>query len=161
MRETGEFALHPPELRRVFERLLLGLGDMDLLQHPVIVGAAGKAGLGRDIVIDLPDLLGAVDRRVERDVGITALRRPDHRLRADHPRDPYPRMRLLQRYGPRVDDSVLVVGALPAERPLARPRRDHQIVRLLKALAVEGRVDAGRQLLLPAAAYKPRNQSAL
>ncbi len=70
-------------------------------------------------------------------------------------------MRLLQRNSPWIDDAVLVMRAFPAERPLARPRSDDQIVRLLKSLAVEGRVDAGGQLLLPAAADKARNQPAL
>src|SRR6516162_8501105 len=70
MSETGELALHPPKLGGVFERLLLGLGDVDLLQHAVIVGARGEAGFGRYVVVDLPDPLRAVDRRVESNVGI-------------------------------------------------------------------------------------------
>src|SRR5208282_4481412 len=141
--ETGEFALHPSKLGSVLERLLLGLGDMDLLQHPVIVGTSGKARLSGHVVVDLPNPLRAVDRRVERDIGIAALGRPDDRLGADDTRDPHARMRLLQRYGPRVDDAVLVMGALPAERALARPRCNHQIMRLLKALPIVGRADAG------------------
>ncbi len=51
--------------------------------------------------------------------------------------------------------------ALEAERAHARPCRDDQIVRLLEALAVVGRVDAVGELLLAAAADKAGNQPAL
>ena len=56
---------------------------------------------------------------------------------------------------------MLVVVALPAERAGLGPGLDDQIVRLLEPLAVEGRVDAGRELLLPAAADEARDQPAL
>ncbi len=56
---------------------------------------------------------------------------------------------------------MLVVRALPAERPFARPRRDNQIVRLLEAFAVVGGVDAVRELLLTAAADKAGDEPAL
>jgi len=44
--------------------------------------------------------------------------------------------------------------AFPAERPLARPGGDDQVVRLFEPVAVERRVDAGGELLLAAAADK-------
>ena len=54
MGRPGEFTAHPAELGGVLERFLLGLSDVDLLQHPMIVGARRKAGLNRHLVIDLP-----------------------------------------------------------------------------------------------------------
>src|SRR5439155_26005989 len=157
--EAGELTLHPAELSSVLDRLFLGLGDVDLLQEAMIVRTAPEAGLSRRVVVDLPDLLRPLDRRVQRDVGIAVLRRPDDRLGADHARDPYPRVGLLQRYRPRVDDAVLVMSAFPAEWPLPRPRRDDQIVRLLETVAVEGWVDAGGELLLSATTYKAGDQA--
>ena len=50
---------------------------------------------------------------------------------------------------------------LQAERAGHRPRLDDEVVRLLEALAVERRVDAGRELLLPAAADKAGDQPPL
>src|SRR6516165_5972615 len=159
MRKTSEFALHPQELAGVLLRLLFTVGDMNLLQISAILGASGIADLERHLVVKLPDLLGRLDRGVERDIGIALLGRPDDGLFAQHPGDPNPRVGLLQRHRPGVDDAVLVMRALPAEWPLARPRRDHQIVRLLEALTVVGRADPGGQLLLPAAADKARDQA--
>src|SRR6516162_336050 len=131
---------------------------MYLLQVAAVLGARLVAGLERDLVVKLPDLLGRLDRGVERDVGIALLGRPDDGLLAQHPRDPNPRVGFLQWHRPWVDDAVLVVGPLPAKWALARPGCDHQIVRLLEALAVVGGTDAGRQLLLAAAADKTRDE---
>src|SRR5207245_10757064 len=108
----------------------------------------------RGLIVELPDMLGRFDRRVEGDVRVTLLRRPADRLLAQHAGDPHPRIGLLQRHRPRVDDALLVMRALPAERTLARPGRDDQIVRLLEALAVERRVDAIGELFLAAAPDK-------
>ena len=93
--------------------------------------------------------------------GIALLRRPDDRLFGQHARDPHPRIWLLQRHRPRVDDAVLIMRAFPAERPLARPGGDDEIVRLLEALAVVGGADAVGELLLAAAADKARDEPAL
>ena len=69
-------------------------------------------------------------------------------------------MRLLHRQRPRVDDSVLVVAALPAEGSGTGPGRDDQVVGLFKALAVVGRVDAGGELLGAAAADEAGDEAA-
>jgi len=53
---------------------------------------------------------------------------------------------------------VLVVRALPAERSRRRPGFHNEIVRLLKALAVVGRVDAGRELFAKAFGNGRRKQ---
>ena len=160
MRQAGELALHPHELPRVGHRLLVGLGDVAALQVAAILGAAGVAALVGHLVVLLPDLLGRLDLGAERDVGVALLRRPDDRLLAEHAGNPHARVRLLQRHRPRVHHAVLVVRALPAERPGLRPRLHDQVVGLLEALAVVGRVHAGGQLLLPAAAHEARDQPA-
>ena len=77
------------------------------------------------------------------------------------PGHPNARIGLLQRHRPRIDDAVLVMRALPAERTLAGPRCDDQIMRLLEALAVVGRIDAGGERLLATAAHDAGNQAAL
>ncbi len=69
-------------------------------------------------------------------------------------------MRRLQRQRPGVHHAVVIVVALPAEGPALRPRLDDQVVGFLEALAVEGRVDAGGELLLAAAAHEARDQPA-
>src|ERR1700752_575899 len=130
---------------------------MHLLQIAAVLGARLVAGLERDLVVEFPDLLGRLDRGVERDVRIALLRRPDNRLLAQDAGDPNARVGLLQRHRPRVDDAVLVMRALPAERPLARPGGDDQIMRLLEALAVVGRVAPGGERLLATAAHDARD----
>src|SRR5436305_6787217 len=121
---------------------------MHLLEITAVLRAGLVAGLERDLVVQFPDLFGRLDGGVERDIRIALLRRPDDRLLAQHAGNPDSRIGLLQRHRPWVDDAVLVVRALPAERPFARPRRDDQIMRLFEALAVEGRIDAVGELLL-------------
>src|SRR5262249_40439826 len=88
VRQAGELALHPQELARVLQCLLLGLGDVDLLQQAVVFRAAGKPGLGRLVIVHLPDLVRPLDRGVERDIRIAVLRRPDDRLFADDAGNP-------------------------------------------------------------------------
>src|SRR5437588_280900 len=71
---------------------------------------------GGGIVVELPDALRLLNRRVERDIGVALLGCPDDRLLADDAWDPHARIRLLQGQSPRIDDAVLIVRALPAER---------------------------------------------
>src|SRR5215831_9554750 len=115
MRKTGELALHPQKLAGVLFRLFLGVGDVDLLQVAVVLRAGGVADLFGGRVVELPDLLGRLDRGVERDIGVALLGRPDDRLAAEYAWNPDARIRLLQRHRPGVDDAVLVVRPLPAE----------------------------------------------
>src|SRR4029077_1409483 len=100
MGEPGDLALHPAELSGVLYRLLLVVGDVDLDQVAAILRTADIAHVEGGLVVELPDLLGLLDRGVERDVGIALLRRPDDRLLADHARDPDARIGLLQRHRP-------------------------------------------------------------
>src|SRR5437667_6440599 len=133
MGETGELALHPHELSGIGHRFLFGLRDMAALQVAAILRSPGIPGLGRDRIVQLPDLLGRVDGGAERDVRVALARRPHDGLLAHHARDPHARVRLLQRNRPRVDDPVLVVRALEPDGPHLRPRADGQLVRLLRA----------------------------
>src|SRR5262249_24388546 len=159
VRQAGELALHPHELPRVLEGFLFRLGDVAALEVAAILGTARVARLGRDRIVELPDLLGRLDGGAERDVGVALLRGPDDRLLAEHAGNPYPGMGLLQRHRPRVHDAMLVVRAFPPERAGLGPGLDDQVVRFLEALAVESRVDAGRELLLAAAADEPGHEA--
>ena len=134
---------------------------MDLNKVAAVLRPADIAHVRRHAVVELPDLLGLLDRGVERDVGVALLRCPDDRLLADDARNPDARIGLLQRHRPWIDHSVLVMVALEAERPRLRPGPGDEVVRLLEALAVEGRIDAGGELLLAAAAHEAGHQPAL
>src|SRR5712691_10413191 len=68
--EAGELALHPHELLGVLHGLLVGLRHVAALEIAAVFGATRVAGLGRDLIVELPDLLGRVDGRTECDVGI-------------------------------------------------------------------------------------------
>src|SRR5271169_5760656 len=150
MGEAGEFTLHPQELAGVLFRFFFAVGDVDLLQIAAVLWPRLIADLTCDVIVEFPDVLGRFNRGVERDIGIALLGRPNDGLLAQHPRNPHPRIRLLQRHRPRVDDAVLVMRALPAEWPLPRPSGDNQVVRLLEALAVVGRANTVCELLLTA-----------
>src|SRR5689334_10658264 len=130
---------------------------MDLLQQAVIRRTTGEAGFRCFIVVHLPDLLRALDWRVERDIGVTVLRRPEDRLLADDARNPDTRMRLLHRHRPWIDDTMLIMSAFPAERPGSGPRLDDQVVCFFEALTIEGGVDAIGELLLTATAHEARH----
>src|SRR4051812_50214712 len=117
--------------------------------------AALEAGFGGMLVVDLPDLLGAVDRRVERDVGITLRCRPDDRLRADHAGDPDAWIRLLPPHPPGIDDPVLIMRALPPERARGRPRLYDHSRWFLETPAGARPIDASRELPLTPPAHKP------
>src|SRR4029453_15142066 len=138
MGKAGELALHPAELLGVLARLVLVVGDVDLDQVAAILRPADIAGLQCHLVVEFPDLLGLLDRGVQRDVGIALLRGPHDRLLADHARDPDARIGLLQRHCPRVHDAVLVVRALEAEGTRLCPGLGDELGGLL-----EGRAGAG------------------
>src|SRR2546428_3331424 len=160
VREARELALHPHELAGGLHGLLLGLGGVAAPEVAAVLGAARVARLRRDLIVELPDPLGRLDGGAQRGVGGALLRRPPDPLLAEHARDPDPRVRPLQPHRPRVPHAVLVVRALPPERPRLRPRPDDQLVRPLEALAVGRGGDAGGGLLLTAAPHGPRHPTA-
>src|SRR5437667_3980043 len=159
MRQAGELALHPHELSRVGHRLLFGLGHVAALQIAAVLGAAGVADLLGHLVVRFPDLLGRLDLGAQRDVWIALPGGPDDRLLAEHAGNPVAWVRRLQRHRPWVHHAVLVVRALPAERPGLGPRLDDQRMGLLEALAVVGGIDAGGELLLAAAAHEAGDEA--
>src|SRR5271166_2788255 len=136
MGEAGELTLHPQELAGVLLCLFFAVGDVHLLQIAAVLRPRLIADLTRDLIVELPDVLGRFNRGVERDIGIALLGRPNDRLLAQHARNPHPRIGLLQWHRPWIDDAMLVMRALPAEWSLPGPRGDNQIVRLLEALTV-------------------------
>src|SRR4051794_2028330 len=127
---------------------------MDLLQKSVIRRTAGEARFRCFIIVHFPDLLGAFDGRVERNIRIAVLRCPNDRLFADDARNPDTRVWLLHRHRPWIDDTMLIMRAFPAERPGSGPGLDDQVMCLFEALTIEGGVDAVGELLLTAAAHK-------
>src|SRR5690242_1552416 len=74
------------------------------------------------------------------------LRAPYDGFGADDARDPDGRMGLLIGQRPWVDEAVVEMLPFPAERTGTRPRRDHDIVRLVEILAVVGRVGIVEEL---------------
>ena len=160
MREAGELALHPHELAGVFQRLFLGVLNVHANEVTEIFRTGDVTVFRGGLRVEFEDFLGVIDRGVQRDVGIALLRGPDDGFFRQHAGDPDPRIWFLQRNGPGIDDAVLVVGAFPAERAGFGPDFLDQVVRLDEALAVEGGVDAGGQLLLPAAAHEAGDQAA-
>src|SRR3979411_2641676 len=128
MREPGELALHPPELLGVLDGFLLGLSDVDAREIAAVFRPGFVANRGRGIIVELPDALGLFDRRVERDIGVALLGRPDDRFLADDAWYPHARIGLLQGQSPRIDDAVLVVRALPAEGAGDGPGLHDQVV---------------------------------
>src|SRR5206468_11104014 len=92
MGKTGELALHPHELARVLERLLLGVLTVHLEEVAAVLGPRGEARFLGGLLVGCPDLLRGVERRVEGDVGVAVARRPDDGLAAYHPGDPDARM---------------------------------------------------------------------
>ena len=76
MGEARELALHPGELAGVLDRLLVGVGDMDAGEVAAVLGPRSVADLLGGLVVEFPDLLGLLDRGVQRDVGIALLAPP-------------------------------------------------------------------------------------
>ena len=85
----------------------------------------------------------------------------DYRLAAGDAGNPDPRMRLLHRHGPRIDDAKLVVSPFPAPGTRGRPDFHDQVMGLFETLAIKGRVGVGRQRFGAAAAHKTGNQPPL
>src|SRR5216683_7121114 len=161
MGEARELALHPHELSRVGHGLLFRVGDVAALEIAAVLGSRRVPRLGGHRVIELPDLLGRVDGRAQRDIRVTLAGRPDDGLLAEDTGNPDSRVRLLERNGPGVDHAVLVARPLEPEGPRLRPRANDQLVRLLEALTIVSGVDARRELLLATAADEARDEAAL
>src|SRR5712691_8199156 len=113
------------------------------------------------LVVDLPDVERLLYRRVQTNVRITMPGSLYYRLHTRDTRDPDARVGLLQRQGPRVDDTKLIVVPLPPERPWLRPELDDEIVGLLEPLPVVGRIHVIGELFRTPAAHKARHQTAL
>src|SRR5271155_369842 len=130
-------------------------------QVAALLGARPVARNRRRLVVSIPYRDALLNRQVERDIGITPPRRPHYRLAAGDPGNPDARMRLLQRQHPGVNNSKLVVLALPAPRTRSSPGLNNQVVRFLETCAVKSRVDVGGDRLDSAAADESRYQPAL
>src|SRR4051812_33915634 len=97
---------------------------MHPLQVAAMLRARRVADPGGGLVVRRPDPLSRLDGGVQRDVRIAMLARPDDRFAAEYARDPDAWVGLLERERPRIDDPVLIVGALPPKRPGLGPDLD-------------------------------------
>ena len=102
--------------------------------------AGGVSSLGGALVVVVERLLRRLHACCQHHVRIAALSRPLHGAAADGARDHDQRVRLLVGPRPRVHVAVLVVLAFEAERPRLRPGFDDELVRLLEAFPVVGRL---------------------
>ena len=85
--------------------------------------------------------------------------RPDHSLGADHAGDPLLGHRLLDRQLPGVDEAIVEVLALVAPRAGLGPGLVDEVVSLVEALTVVGRVDVVGQLLAARTAHPAGHQA--
>ena len=156
---SGELAEHPHELLCIPHRLFFGLRDMDPHEVTAMFRARGVAGFLRDFLVVVPHLLGEIERRVQPQVRVAALRRERDRFGAAHARHEDARVRLLQRQDPRVDDAHVVVLAVPPEGARRSPCLDDEVVSLLEAIPVVSRVAVVDELLRPSAPDHPREDA--
>ena len=117
------------------------------------------AVLAGDFVVVLERLLGRFEVGGEHDVRIAMLSRPLDRVAAHDARNPDLRVWILNRPRPRIDVAEVVVLAFPAERAGGRPGLDYEVVSLLEALPVEGRLGVVRHRLAAAAAHPASDQA--
>src|SRR5215470_2496890 len=111
------------------------------------------------LVIQLPDLLALRDGRIQNNVGVPMFRRPDNGLTTDDARNPYARMRLLQRQHPRIHHTQVIMIALPTKWSWLSPRFNNHIVRFVKSLAVESGIGVSRQRFHATATNEAGNQA--
>src|SRR5262249_40443466 len=94
------------------------------------------AGLFCGLAVEIKPALGKIHWRQEGDIGITMLRGPFDGFSAADSRNPYWRMRLLERRCPRIDVAEVKMLPLPAKRARLGPGLDNQILGFLKGLPI-------------------------
>ena len=122
-------------------RLLFRLGHTHVLQ----IAEVFRSGLIAFLLGDIGVQVHHLDRRFEigpqRHIGVAVFGAPDDGFRADQPRNPLLRHRLLNRQLPGIDVPVMVVFALVAPRSRFGPRLLNKVMGFVKALPIVGRVD--------------------
>src|SRR5579863_1151405 len=155
--DTGA-AEHVP--LRDLVRLFLSLGDVHFLQVAEIFRPDLVTLFRRGVAIHIPQLHRRFEERRQRDIRVTMLRAPDYGLGTEQPWNPDRRMRFLDRQAPRIDEAVVEMLALVAERTRPGPRLDHDVVGFVEIFAVKRGVRVAGELLAAAAAYPSGHQAA-
>src|SRR5208283_406740 len=116
--------------------LRLGLRNLDVLQIAEVLRTGEVTLLRRDIAVDIPQLDGRLQAGAEAEVEIAMPRAPFDRFRTEHARNPDGRARLLIRGHPRINEAIVEILALPAERTRPRPGGEDNVMRFVEELAV-------------------------
>src|SRR5215471_6097597 len=133
--------------------------DEDRLEIAEVLGTGLVAFLCGSLRIEIPEFDGGFEPSRERNVGKSLPGAPCDRVRADQTRNPYGRMRFLQRQYPRVHEAKVEVLALEAKRPRRGPRLYDEIDALLEILTVVGRIRIVGELLAARAPNPARHQA--
>src|SRR5579875_2810460 len=160
LREQAVAAARTPEHVELgnLPSLLFALRDVNLLHVAEVLRADLVAEFSRAITIDIPQFNGRLQEGGQRDVGVAFLSAPQRGLGAQEAGNPHLRMRLLHRYRPRIDETVMEMAAFVAPWTGLGPRSDDEVVRLVEVFAVIGRIGVVRELLAARAADPSRDQ---
>ena len=139
---------------------LLGFVDVDLPEVAAVLGAGLVAEFAGDLVVVGEGVAGRLEAGGEHDVGVVVFGRPGDGALRDGAGDPDRGVRALQRTRPGVDVAVVVVLALPAEGAGIGPGLDDEVVGLLVALPVVGRLGVVRERFAAGAADPAGDQAA-
>src|SRR5215831_1254846 len=126
-------------VEETFSKLLsagLIFTDEDRLEIPEVLGTSLIAFTCRGLGIEVPQLDRGLKPRRERNVRKALLGTPCDGVWAHETRNPYGRMRFLQRQHPRVYEAKVEMLALEPKRPRRSPRLYDEIDAFLEILAV-------------------------
>src|SRR5215472_6170567 len=133
--------------------------DEDRLQIPEVLGTSLVAFLCGGLRIEIPEFDGGFEPSRQRNVGKSLPGAPYNCIRADQTRNPYRRMRFLQRQYPGVYEAKVEVFAFEAKRPRRGPRLHDEIDAFLKILSVVSGIRIVGELLAARASNPARNQA--
>src|SRR5262245_57933843 len=126
-----------------------------------IVLSDGLIGFGSGSAIHAKELFGHVERSEKRHVRIAMPGGPLGCFRAGGAGYPDRRVGFLNGHNPGIDDTIMIMLALPAEGPRRSPGLDDQVVRFFEALAVIGRIGVRGDAFDPSATCKARDDAAI
>src|SRR5215467_3332504 len=118
-------------------------------------------GFGSGGAIHAKELFGHVERGEKRHIRIAMPGGPLGCFRAGGARHPDGRVRFLYGHDPGIDDTIMIMLALPAEGARRGPGFDDQVVRFLKALAVISRIGIRGDAFNPSATHKAGDNAAI
>src|SRR5262245_50099322 len=162
------FAWAPRGLAHAPDKMLGFLLRLRLIVRHIAAQQIAKIVLSDDLIsfgsgnaIHVKELFGHVERSEKCHVRIAMPGGPLGCFRAGGAGHPDGRVRFLNGHNPGIDDTIMIMLALPAEGPRRGPSLDDQVVRFLKALAVIGRIGVRGDAFDPSAPYKARDEAAI